>query len=84
MVRIFEGQYREAPAVFKRDGLYYIVTSGCTGWYPNRAVYATAPKITGPWTEQGNPLLGPGRRVDVLRAEHVRPARRRASATPSS
>lgn len=59
MVRIFEGRYREAPAVFKRGGLYYIVSSGCTGWYPNRAVYATAPKITGPWTEQGDPLTGP-------------------------
>jgi lysophospholipase L1-like esterase len=59
MVRIFEGQSREAPAVFKRNGLYYIVTSGCTGWYPNRAWYATAPKITGPWTVQENPLRGP-------------------------
>ncbi|HXY41026.1 MAG TPA: family 43 glycosylhydrolase [Vicinamibacteria bacterium] len=59
MVRIFEGQSREAPALFKRGGLYYLVTSGCTGWYPNRAVYATAPKVTGPWTVQGNPLLGP-------------------------
>jgi lysophospholipase L1-like esterase len=59
MVRIFEGQSREAPAVFKHNGLYYIVTSGCTGWYPNRASYATAPKINGPWTVQGNPLTGP-------------------------
>jgi lysophospholipase L1-like esterase len=59
VVRIFEGQYREAPAVFKRKGLYYVVTSGCTGWYPNRALYATAPKVTGPWTVRGNPLLGP-------------------------
>ena len=59
VARVFEGQFREAPAVFKRRGLYYIVTSGCTGWYPNRAAYATAPKITGPWTVQGNPLIGP-------------------------
>ena len=59
MVKAFEGQYREAPAIFKRGALYYIVTSGCTGWYPNRAVYATAPKLTGPWTVQGNPLVGP-------------------------
>ena len=59
VVRVFEGQYREAPAVFKRKGLYYVVTSGCTGWYPNRALYATAPKITGPWTVRGNPLVGP-------------------------
>ncbi len=58
-VRILEGQRREAPAVFKRSGVYYLVTSGCTGWYPNRALYATAPRITGPWTVQGNPLTGP-------------------------
>ena len=58
-VRIFEGQSREAPAVFKRGGLYYLVTSACTGWYPNRALYATAPRMTGPWTTQGNPLVGP-------------------------
>lgn len=45
--------------MFKRGGLYYVVTSGCTGWYPNRAVYATAPKVTGPWTVRGNPLAGP-------------------------
>ena len=59
VVRIFEGQSREAPAVFKRKGLYYLVTSGCTGWYPNRALYATAPRVTGPWTVQGDPLSGP-------------------------
>jgi len=59
VVRIFEGQYREAPALFKRKGLYYLVTSGCTGWYPNRALYATAPKVTGPWTVRGDPLVGP-------------------------
>jgi lysophospholipase L1-like esterase len=59
MAKAFLGQYREAPAIFKRGGLYYIVTSGCTGWYPNRAVYATAPRVTGPWTVQGNPLIGP-------------------------
>ncbi len=59
VVRILENHFREAPAVFKRGGTYYLVTSGCTGWYPNRASYATAPKITGPWTVQGNPLTGP-------------------------
>ncbi|MFN8095524.1 MAG: glycoside hydrolase family 43 protein, partial [Vicinamibacteria bacterium] len=59
VVRIFAEQSREAPAVFKRKGLYYIVTSGCTGWYPNRALYATAPRVTGPWTVQGDPLAGP-------------------------
>jgi hypothetical protein len=35
--RILVGQSREAPAVFKHKGLYFILTSGCTGWDPNRA-----------------------------------------------
>ena len=28
---------REAPAVFKHEGLYFMLTSGCTGWEPNSA-----------------------------------------------
>ena len=30
--RNFLNQFREAPALFKRHGKYYLVTSGCTGW----------------------------------------------------
>ncbi len=53
-------KHREAPAVFKRNGTYYLITSAATGWRPNEAVYHTAPSIWGPWEEQGNPLRGPG------------------------
>ncbi|MFB7454150.1 RICIN domain-containing protein [Streptomyces sp. NPDC056194] len=42
--------YREAPALFKRDGVYFMLTSGNSGWYPNQQRYATAPSISGPWT----------------------------------
>lgn len=56
--RQFIGQSREAPALFKRDGKYYIITSGCTGWSPNEAAYAVADSITGPWTTIGNPCSG--------------------------
>lgn len=31
------GMSREAPAMFKYKGLYLMLTSGCTGWNPNRA-----------------------------------------------
>lgn len=58
--RHFIGQSREAPAIFKRGDLYYLVTSGCTGWDPNPAECATAPAVTGPWTVQGNPCVGAG------------------------
>ena len=40
--RNFVGQYREAPAVFKHEGKYYLISSGCTGWDPNTAQCAVA------------------------------------------
>ena len=59
-VRVFENRYMEAPAIFKKDGLYYFVGSGCTGWAPNAARSAAAPSIWGPWVELGNPCVGEG------------------------
>ncbi|WP_232234625.1 RICIN domain-containing protein [Actinoplanes sp. N902-109] len=41
---------REAPALFKRNGVYFMLTSGTSGWNPNQARYATATALTGPWT----------------------------------
>ena len=55
----FEKGYREAPAVFRRQGKYYLITSGCTGWDPNPAQYAVAENILGPWKVMGNPCMGP-------------------------
>jgi beta-galactosidase len=57
--RNFEKASREAPAVFKRNGKYYCLSSGCTGWDPNEAQYAIAGNILGPWTAMGNPCVGP-------------------------
>ena len=57
--RSFQGQAREAPAMFKYDGTYYLITSEATGWAPNPARYATAPSPLGPWTQHGNPAIGP-------------------------
>ncbi|QKW18011.1 RICIN domain-containing protein [Kitasatospora sp. NA04385] len=45
------GQYREAPAVFKRGDVYFMLSSTTSGWYPNQQMYATAPSVTGPWTD---------------------------------
>lgn len=56
--RIFVGRSTEAPAVFKRNGKYYLIGSGCTGWKPNAARLAVADNIFGPWTELGNPCQG--------------------------
>lgn len=52
------GQKREAPAVLKHDELYYIITSGCTGWDPNSALYATSRDIMGEFVLIENPCMG--------------------------
>jgi hypothetical protein len=57
-VRAFVGQHNEAPAVFKRDGKYYMITSGCTGWNPNAARSAVAGSMLGEWRALGNPSRG--------------------------
>ncbi|AVV44183.1 RICIN domain-containing protein [Streptomyces sp. ID05-04B] len=44
------GTFREAPALFKRDGVYFMLTSANSGWKPNQQRYATATSVTGPWT----------------------------------
>lgn len=57
--RFFERRYMEAPAVFKHEGRYYFIGSDCTGWKPNPMRSAVADSIWGPWTELGNPCVGP-------------------------
>ncbi|MBR1804476.1 MAG: family 43 glycosylhydrolase [Muribaculaceae bacterium] len=56
--RQFIGRSREAPAMFKRGGKYYMVTSGCTGWDPNEAEWAMADHVMGPYATMGNPCRG--------------------------
>ncbi|MFM2292197.1 MAG: hypothetical protein RIS29_2010 [Bacteroidota bacterium] len=56
-VRLFPGGQREAPAMFKYNGKYYMVNSGATGWSPNAAQYWVADKIMGPWTNWGDPCV---------------------------
>ncbi|MGW1594044.1 RICIN domain-containing protein [Streptomyces sp. NPDC002343] len=48
------GGHREAPALFKRGGVYFMLTSGATGWNPNQQQYATATSLAGPWTSWKN------------------------------
>lgn len=56
--RVIPGGHNEAPAICKRNGLYYMITSGCTGWAPNAARSAVAKNILGPWKSLGNPCRG--------------------------
>ncbi|EPS67453.1 hypothetical protein M569_07321, partial [Genlisea aurea] len=58
MRRILVGLHREAPAVFKHGGRYYMITSGCTGWAPNEAVFHVSGSMMGGWETVGNPCVG--------------------------
>ena len=58
--RNFINQSREAPAVFKYQGKYYLISSGCTGWDPNVAECAVADSMLGEWKVIGNPCTGEG------------------------
>lgn len=43
----------ESPAMFKKNGIYYLLTSNLTSWERNDNYYFTATNIAGPWTKQG-------------------------------
>ena len=57
-IRIFPGGHNEAPAIFKKDGTYWMIASGCTGWEPNEARLMTASSILGEWLQLSNPCVG--------------------------
>ncbi len=58
--RALVGEANEAPAIFKRDGVYWMITSACTGWDPNPARLSRAENIMGPWERLDNPCVGEG------------------------
>lgn len=57
-IRLYPGAQREAPAMIKKDGRYYLMTSGATGWAPNQARYWMADEIFGAWEDKGDPCVG--------------------------
>ncbi len=59
-IRIFPGGHNEAPAIFKKDGKYWMITSGCTGWAPNAARLMWADSLMGEWHKMPNPCRGEG------------------------
>ena len=48
----------EGPGMLKINGVYYLITSKCTGWTPNQATYYTATSVMGPYTSKGDPCVG--------------------------
>lgn len=41
----------EGGAIVHYEGLYYVIGSALTGWWPNANKYATAERLEGPWSE---------------------------------
>ena len=62
-VRVQPGRFNEGPSIMKRDGRYFMITSGCTGWTPNEARLLVADSIWGPWDEVGTPCQGSGEQI---------------------
>ena len=74
--RVAPAGHNEAPAIFKHDGTYWMITSGCTGWEPNEARLFSSSSIWGPWEQHPNPCRGPlaektfgGQSTFILKAE---------------
>lgn len=53
-------QWREVPTIFKYNKKYYSITSLCTGFSPNAALWAVADDIMGEWKIMDNPCKGIG------------------------
>ena len=54
----------EGPGMMKKNGVYYLITSLCNGWSPNKSPYyvsyCTANNVMGSYTNKGNPCVGTG------------------------
>ncbi len=57
-IRLAPAGHNEAPSIFKKNGTYFLITSGCTGWAPNAARSFSAKSIWGPWVALENPWQG--------------------------
>lgn len=57
-IRALPGDVNEAPAVFKKNGKYFMFSSWTTGWRPNPGKLAVADAMMGEWQSLGNPCVG--------------------------
>jgi len=51
---LFRGQKREAPAIVKVDGIYYMLSSACSGWDPNQCKLSWSESLTSGWSSLKN------------------------------
>jgi beta-galactosidase len=56
--RIPGAEHREAPAMIKNNGYYFLITSGVSSWEPNAAKCHRATNIWGPYQDLGNFCVG--------------------------
>lgn len=63
---LFKWQSREAPAIVKVDGIYYMLSSACTGWDPNPCKLSWSRSLTEGWSELT--VLGNGIAFDTQAA----------------
>ena len=52
--QLFKGMSREAPALVKVDGTYFMLSSACTGWNPNQCKLSYSRNITSGWSRLEN------------------------------
>ncbi len=57
-VRVFPGETNEAPAIFKKDGKYFMFSSYTTGWKPNPGRLAVSDNMMSGWKVLENPCRG--------------------------
>lgn len=57
-VMVAPGGQNEAPCIFRRNGTYWLICSGCTGWAPNEARMFRSKSIWGPWEQLPSPFVG--------------------------
>ncbi|MEQ8241045.1 MAG: glycoside hydrolase family 43 protein [Cyclobacteriaceae bacterium] len=63
--RVLPAGRNEGPAIFLKNGKYYMISSGLTGWKPNPARAAVADKLMGDWTPLGNPCIGTAEEIST-------------------
>jgi len=47
---LFKGMRREAPAIVKVEGTYYMLSSACTGWDPNQCMLSSSKSMLEGWS----------------------------------
>jgi hypothetical protein len=65
----------EAPAIFKRHGVYYWLASGVAWWYSSGTSWSMASRLEGPWTpwkivSSRDPRLARDCQFDSYNAQH--------------